>query len=104
MFAKRLYWRKLELNGDCALLYLLIRRYYRRHAFEIGTFTGTTAIAMNKVLRKEQARLRPAIPMIAALFRQRLAFASSTRPAGSQRALVLFDQTWRLRLSCFALL
>jgi len=37
---------------DCLLLYSLIRRFDRKHAFEVGTYIGTTAIAMNTAARK----------------------------------------------------
>ena len=36
---------------DCAFLYLLIRHFGRRHAFEVGTYIGTTAVAMNEAAR-----------------------------------------------------
>lgn len=47
---------------DCALLYLLIRQFDRRHAFEIGTFIGTTAIAMNEAVRKNSGTLTTCDP------------------------------------------
>jgi hypothetical protein len=47
---------------DCALLYLLIRQFVRRHAFEIGTFIGTTAIAMNEAVRKNAGTLTTCDP------------------------------------------
>ena len=31
---------------DCLMLYLLIRQFDRKRSFEIGTFIGTTAVAM----------------------------------------------------------
>jgi len=33
-------------NDDCAFLYLLIRHFRRRHIFEVGTYIGTSALAM----------------------------------------------------------
>ena len=36
---------------DCALLYLLIRHFNRRSIFEVGTYVGTTAVAMNEAAR-----------------------------------------------------
>jgi hypothetical protein len=36
---------------DCLLLYLLIRRFERRFAFEIGTYVGTTSVCMNEAVR-----------------------------------------------------
>ena len=37
---------------DCALLYLLARFFERKHVFEIGTYIGTTALAMNEAMKK----------------------------------------------------
>ncbi len=37
---------------DCIYLYLLIRYFARKSVFEIGTFIGTTAVAMNQAVRK----------------------------------------------------
>ena len=37
---------------DCVFLYLLIRHFRRKHVFEIGTYIGTTAVAMNSAVKK----------------------------------------------------
>jgi predicted O-methyltransferase YrrM len=47
---------------DCCLLYLLIRQFRRRMAFELGTFIGTTAIAMNEALKRSGATLTTCDP------------------------------------------
>jgi hypothetical protein len=41
----------------CALLYLLIRYFDRKHAFEIGTYIGATAVCMNEARRKTGEKL-----------------------------------------------
>src|SRR5262249_12808959 len=33
-------------NADCGFLYLLVKAFKRRSIFEIGTFVGTSAVAM----------------------------------------------------------
>ena len=50
-------------NDDCAFLYLLIRYYTRRHAFEAGTFIGTSAIAMWQAVRRNGGRLTTCDPV-----------------------------------------
>ena len=37
---------------DCVMLYALIRHFGCKHAFEVGTYIGATAIAMNEAARK----------------------------------------------------
>jgi len=37
---------------DCLLLYLLVRHFNRQHAFEVGTYVGTTAVCMNEAARR----------------------------------------------------
>jgi predicted O-methyltransferase YrrM len=39
---------------DCALLYLLVKYFRRTHCFEIGTYIGTSAVAMNEGVRHGQ--------------------------------------------------
>jgi hypothetical protein len=39
-------------NEDCLLLYALIRHFGSRHVFEVGTYIGTTAIAMNEAVKR----------------------------------------------------
>lgn len=34
-------------NPDCGFLYLLVRAFRRRNIFEIGTYVGSSAVAMN---------------------------------------------------------
>lgn len=48
---------------DCIVLYLLIRRFKRRHAFEIGTNIGTTAVAMNEAVRQHGGVLTTCDPV-----------------------------------------
>jgi predicted O-methyltransferase YrrM len=36
---------------DCLLLYLLVRHFQRKRVFEVGTYVGTTAIALNAAAR-----------------------------------------------------
>jgi predicted O-methyltransferase YrrM len=33
-------------NPDCAFLYLLVKAFQRRSIFEVGTYVGTSAVAM----------------------------------------------------------
>jgi hypothetical protein len=37
---------------DCMLLYLLVRGYGCKHVFEIGTYIGTSTVAMNEAVRR----------------------------------------------------
>jgi predicted O-methyltransferase YrrM len=48
---------------DCALLYLLIGYFKPRSIFEIGTFIGTTAVAMNEVARTIGAKVTTCDPV-----------------------------------------
>jgi O-methyltransferase len=38
-------------NADCGFLYLLVRAFKRRSIFEIGTYVGTSAVAMSLATR-----------------------------------------------------
>ncbi|HID49885.1 MAG TPA: hypothetical protein EYP40_09810 [Chromatiales bacterium] len=38
-------------NADCGFLYLLVRAFNRRSVFEIGTYVGTSAVAMSMAAR-----------------------------------------------------
>jgi predicted O-methyltransferase YrrM len=48
---------------DCALLYLLVRYFNRKHVFEIGTYIATTAVAMNTAVRKNGGVLTTSDPV-----------------------------------------
>jgi predicted O-methyltransferase YrrM len=48
---------------DCALLYLLISYFKPRAIFEIGTFIGTTAVAMNEAARMVGATVTTCDPV-----------------------------------------
>jgi predicted O-methyltransferase YrrM len=48
---------------DCALLYLLIGYFKPRRIFEIGTFIGTTAVAMNEAARMVGATVTTCDPV-----------------------------------------
>lgn len=39
-------------TDDCLMLYSLIRHFGCQHAFEVGTYIGATAVAMNAAIRK----------------------------------------------------
>lgn len=39
-------------NEDCCLLYLLVRHFARRSVFEVGTYVGMTAVAMNEAVKR----------------------------------------------------
>lgn len=48
---------------DCALLWLLVRHFDRKHVFEIGTFIATTAMAMNLAVRRNGGILTTSDPV-----------------------------------------
>jgi hypothetical protein len=48
---------------DCAFLYLLIRQFNRRSAFEVGTYIGRSAVCMNEAVRRNGGTLTTCDPV-----------------------------------------
>jgi hypothetical protein len=47
---------------DCGFLYLLVKAFARRHVFEIGTYVGTSAVAMAGAAREHGGRVTTCDP------------------------------------------
>lgn len=69
---------------DCMLLYLLVRGYGCKHVFEIGTYIGTSTVAMNEAVRRNGGICTTSDPVIIARCPRTAVSASSTNARQSR--------------------